>query len=191
MLHINKLKFGLKEKNTLKKFTQNVSKFVSYDSTVLNVGKKNKNDTKILVTIGPKSCSSDSILAISKFTNLFRINGSHNSINWHTNVSKKIKAICPNSFILLDIPGLKPRTDNKVDIKIKKNQLVNFTYCGAKTEKGILSIETTKPLPYVNDPVDEFSLSDGLYKFKFVKSYKNFIQGISTTEFILKPKKIW
>ena len=58
-----------------------------------------------------KSCSINSIYNISKFTNYFRINGSHNSMEWHIKISKRIKEICPESFILLDIPGLKPRTN--------------------------------------------------------------------------------
>ena len=88
--------------------------------------KISKKDVKILATIGPKSCSENSIKKISKYTNLFRINGSHNTLDWHVKVSKKIKEICPESFILLDIPGLKPRTNNNEIINIKKDQIVNI-----------------------------------------------------------------
>ena len=102
---------------------------------------------KILATIGPKSCSENSIKTISKYTNLFRINGSHNTLDWHLKVSKRIKAICPESFILLDIPGLKPRTNNKKIINIKKGQIVTFSYGNIKVDDDILSIKTTNLFP--------------------------------------------
>ena len=83
---------------------------------------------KIIATIGPASESFESIIKINKYTNLFRLNGSHNSIIWHRNISKKIKLANINNKILLDIPGIKPRTDNKNDINIKKNDLVIFYF---------------------------------------------------------------
>ena len=46
---------------------------------------------KILPTIGPSSEKEESIRKILNFTNLVRTNGSHNSINWHENISKVIK----------------------------------------------------------------------------------------------------
>ncbi len=189
MLHINKFKFGLKEKNNRKELIKKISYDINYSPLNFPFDKKSKKETKILATIGPKSCSSNSINRISKFTNLFRINGSHNSIEWHVKISKKIKEICPDSFILLDIPGLKPRTNNTNDIYIKKNQMVKFFYGRECDEQGILSVETTKPLPKINDKVKEFSVSDGLFKFQYVKNKNNYIQGISKTTFKLKTKK--
>ena len=189
MLHINKFKFGLKEKNNRKGLITNTSYDINFNHLNFPFGEKLKKETKILATIGPKSCSSNSINKISKFTNLFRINGSHNSIEWHVRISKKIKELCPNSFILLDMPGLKPRTNNINDIYIKKNQLVRFFYGRACDEEGVLSIETTKPLPKINDMVKEFSVSDGLFKFQYVKNKNNYIQGLSKTSFKLKTKK--
>ena len=111
MLHINKFKFGLKE-NTFEICKDHHTHFPNSLSSVTS-GKKSKKNVKILATIGPKSCSENSIKKISKYTNLFRINGSHNTLDWHVKISKRIKDICPESFILLDIPGLKPRTNNK------------------------------------------------------------------------------
>lgn len=189
MLHINKFKFGLKENTHL------IRSFTRKDATINDkiikspFVKKSKERIKILATIGPKSCTRNSIKKISNYTNLFRLNGSHNNINWHIEVSKKIKEICPNSFILLDIPGLKPRTKNSKEIKIKKNQLITFSYGENQFEKDILSVETTKPLPKINNSIKEFSISDGLFKFVHLKNSKNNIQGISTSNFILKPKK--
>ena len=46
----------------------------------------------ILATIGPSTCSDKDLKTISKYTNFLRINGSHNTINWHEKVSKKLEA---------------------------------------------------------------------------------------------------
>ena len=111
MLHINKFKFGLEEKRNLKSITKKKIDDINFNLIRFPFGKISKKETEILATIGPKSCSINSIYNISNFTNYFRINGSHNSIEWHIKISKRIKEICPESFILLDIPGLKPRTN--------------------------------------------------------------------------------
>jgi len=187
MLNINKFKFGLKE-NAIEiskgRHTQLPFSLLSVTS-----GKKSKKNVKILATIGPKSCSVNSIKTISKYTDLFRINGSHNTLDWHLKISKRIKAISPESFILLDIPGLKPRTNNKKIIHIKKGQVVTFSYGNIKVDDDILSIKTTKPLPKINKCLSEFSLSDGQFIFSHVKNKKNLIQGISKTSFKLMPQK--
>ena len=90
-------------------------------------------------------------------------------------------------FILLDIPGLKPRTNNLKDIQIKKNQMVKFVFGKQDNEEGVLSIETTKPLPEIKNRVQEFSVSDGLFKFEY--KIKTILFRISKNTFKLKPKK--
>ena len=187
MLHINKFKFGLKE-NTLEICKDHHTHFPNSLLSVTS-GKKSKKSVKILATVGPKSCSENSIKKISKYTNLFRINGSHNTLDWHVKISKRIKDICPESFILLDIPGLKPRTNNNEIIDIKKDQTVTFSFGNIKVDDGILSIKTTKPLPKIKKCLSEFSVSDGQFIFNHVKNKKNLIQGISKTYFKLKPQK--
>ena len=87
MLHINKFKFGLKE-NSIDILKDHYSHF---PNSLLRVtsGKKSKKNVKILATIGPKSSSENAIKKISKYTNLFRINGSHNTIDWHVKYENK------------------------------------------------------------------------------------------------------
>lgn len=187
MLHINKFKFGLNE-NVIE-LTQTDEKNCLNSLTKLPSKKKSKQDVKILATIGPKSCSEVSIKKILNYTKLFRINGSHNTLDWHIRVSKKIKEICPESFILLDIPGLKPRTNNDKVINVKKNQIVNFSYGNVKVDNNFLSVKTTKPLPNIKNGVTEFSVSDGQFIFEYIQNKKNLIQGISKNTFKLKPKK--
>ena len=187
MLHINKFKFGLNE--DVVEVTQNDQiKSLNY-LTKSSSNKISKQDVKILATIGPKSCSEDSIKKILNYTKLLRINGSHNTLDWHIRVSKRIKEICPESFILLDIPGLKPRTNNDKVINVKKDQIINFSYGNVKIDNNFLSIKTTKPLPDIKNSVAEFSVSDGQFIFEYIQHKKNLIQGISKNSFKLKPKK--
>ena len=140
MLHINKFKFGLEEKRNLKSITKKIDD-INFNLIRFPFWEISKKETEILATIGPKSCSINSIYNISKFTNYFRINGSHNSMEWHIKISKRIKEICPESFILLDIPGLKPRTNNLKDIQIKKNQMVKFVFGKQDNEEGFYQLK--------------------------------------------------
>ena len=84
--------------------------------------------SKILATIGPASDSINDIKRITKITSTLRINGSHNSLNWHKKISKRIKDNNPLSTVLLDVPGIKPRTANTSEINIKKGEKIIFAY---------------------------------------------------------------
>ena len=64
---------------------------------------------KIISTIGPVTQSLESIKYINKFSNLFRLNSSHNIISWHYDIAKKIKLASKENKILIDIPGIKPQ----------------------------------------------------------------------------------
>ena len=75
---------------------------------------------RILPTIGPVSENLRSLKKISEYTEIFRLNGSHNNIKWHKKISINLKSINKNNKILIDIPGVKPRTNNNEIVKIKK-----------------------------------------------------------------------
>ena len=45
---------------------------------------------KILPTIGPISENLSSLKKLNKFTNTFRLNGSHNNFDWHKKIIKRI-----------------------------------------------------------------------------------------------------
>ena len=144
---------------------------------------------KILATIGPVSENTDSIKRINKYTNLFRLNGSHNSLAWHKKISDRIKSVNINNKILLDIPGIKPRTDNVININIKKNDLVIFYFKKCAYKKNYIKVPLTNPIPSINFKVKKFSLSDGQYSFRIVKKKKDVLIGKSYQSFVLKPKK--
>ena len=77
---------------------------------------------KIIATVGPASDSMEVLRNFSKTTKLFRLNGSHNTLMWHQKIAKKIRKVCPDALILMDIPGVKPRTNNKVAVEIQAGQ---------------------------------------------------------------------
>ena len=141
---------------------------------------------KILPTIGPKTDNTDSITFISKFTNFLRLNGSHGNYEWHRSTIQKIRDVNSDIIILLDIPGIKPRTGNKENIEIKKGQEVTFFYGEEISEEAI---PLTRRLPKIKKMPDKFSLNDGQHYFKTIYLKENSIKGISLSSFTLKSKK--
>ena len=143
--------------------------------------------TNILATIGTSTESIKSLKELNKFTNCFRLNLSHNSLSWHKKISKRIKKNFKHSTILIDLPGVKPRTSNNKDIVIKKNQLVKFFYEKKEEESKILSIQLTNQLPKSNKR--NLTLSDGKYYFSIKKRTNNSIICKSHETFLLKPRQ--
>lgn len=146
--------------------------------------------SNILCTIGPVSQNFNNLKKVLKYSKFVRLNGAHNTIEWHKKISNLIKKISPNCKILIDLPGIKPRTENLNDLKIKKNEIVKFYFSKKKLkkQKNLLNIPLTKPLPKYGN-IKNFTLSDGRYNFKYISSGKNFIIGKSLNEFNLFPKK--
>ena len=100
---------------------------------------------KILPTIGPATEKAKDLKFLFNYCSMVRLNTSHNNIQWHKKLIKLIKKINNKVDILVDIPGVKPRTNNRKDIYIKKNNIVEFGY-NLKTIKEN-SVELTRKLP--------------------------------------------
>lgn len=67
--------------------------------------------TKIVCTIGPRTESEAGIRALADAgMDVARLNGSHNSLDWHAATIARIRKVVPHVPILLDIPGRKIRT---------------------------------------------------------------------------------
>ena len=98
--------------------------------------------TKILATIGPAS-DGKRLKFIVKRYQLIRFNTSHNSLKWHEQNINQIKKIDPNKLILVDIPGIKPRTSNIKSIQIKKGAIVKFS--NRKKAKNIIQLSNPTP----------------------------------------------
>lgn len=140
--------------------------------------------TKILSTIGPASEGRQLNYLIKK-SEIVRLNMSHNSKEWHDKVIEKIRKFDKKKLILVDIPGVKPRTKNDTIFEIKKGQKLDFKY----TFNNFVGIKISNPLPKLKKNVKKFSLSDGSYTFKLIKSKGNFLQGISEQNFMLSSGK--
>jgi pyruvate kinase len=73
------------------------------------------NNTRIVATIGPATNNENSLRALhSAGMSIARLNGSHNSLEWHAEVIALIHKVLPDTPILLDIPGRKIRTTQLV-----------------------------------------------------------------------------
>ena len=69
--------------------------------------------TKIVATIGPETCTAAKLKSLYKAgMDIARLNGSHNTLEWHKKIMKGIREQLPMVPILLDIPGKKIRTEN-------------------------------------------------------------------------------
>lgn len=142
---------------------------------------------KMLVTIGPSSEASKDITAISRQSNLYRLNGSHGTLEWHSDVVARIRKIDPAAFVLMDIPGIKPRTSNVQSVEVEQNQIVSFGEL--QTPKAEIHIGLTKPIPTLSDDVSTFSVNDGQFQFDVVESSQSGVSGRSRASFTLLPKK--
>jgi pyruvate kinase len=144
--------------------------------------------TKILVTIGPASTNSELITEFARHTKLFRLNGSHNTLEWHKDIVSKIRKLVPDAFILLDIPGAKPRTSNIEPISIKKGQNVVFGSPQIRCEELVVGL--TKPLPASDKNYQHnFSINDGQYLFDIIDVKDSHVVGRSRGDFLLLPRK--
>ncbi len=144
---------------------------------------------KILPTIGPVSENTFSLKKILTTSDIVRINGSHNTIKWHETISKRVKRINSDTKILLDIPGVKPRTKNLYNLHINKNQIVYFSFEKKNNRKNILNIPCSNKLPKKINKSKLLTLDDGKFVFKILKIYKFGILAKSTYNFDLKSNK--
>ena len=142
---------------------------------------------KTLITIGPDTDNDKTITYFSKKHNLFRFNGSHSDIDWHFKAINRLLTINTDAFVLLDIPGSKPRTANTSTVHIEKYQSVTFgDHHGDPLETHI---KCTKSLPKIDPDTTVFSVNDGQFTFDVTEIGSNYITGVSRDEFKLLPRK--
>ena len=69
------------------------------------------SQTKIVATIGPTSANPQKLKELHDAgMSMTRLNGSHNTLDWHSDTIRMIRETLPDTPILLDIPGRKIRT---------------------------------------------------------------------------------
>lgn len=67
--------------------------------------------TKIVATLGPETAKPDAIKKlIDCGMSVVRLNGSHNTIEWHIETIRTVRSVNPMIPILVDLPGRKIRT---------------------------------------------------------------------------------
>lgn len=143
---------------------------------------------KILPTIGPSTENIKDLKFLFNYCSMARLNSSHNEIKWHKKMINLIKKVDNNIDILIDIPGVKPRTNNKSKIKIKKNEIVYFGHNLKLKDK--ICINLTRKLPKKKNKLNKlFSLDDGKIIFKLISFNNKFISGKALHDCIIKPKK--
>lgn len=143
---------------------------------------------KILPTIGPVTEKINNLKYLFNFCSMVRLNSSHNKISWHKKTIKKIKKINNKIDILVDIPGVKPRTNNENAIKIKKNEIVFFGHNIKQKNKYYINL--TRKLPRKKGKDKKiFSLDDGKILFKLINFNDKFISGKALHDCMIQPKK--
>tara|TARA_Y100000590_G_scaffold470608_1_gene666890 strand:- start:30488 stop:31885 length:1398 start_codon:yes stop_codon:yes gene_type:complete len=144
----------------------------------------------VIATIGPATEERKNLVTLLKLCDIVRINGGHNTLSWHKNVSSNVKKIDSTKVILIDVPGIKPRTLNKKPIIIKKGEKIIF--CGKEkklSKSNYKIVKLSNPLPKNYKKNKHFSISDGQFSFSLIKYGKNYVIGKSKVNFILLPNK--
>lgn len=126
--------------------------------------------TKIVATIGPITANPTMLKKMYKAgMSVARLNGSHNSLDWHSKTIRLIKKTIPDCPILLDIPGKKIRTARlNIEPNFKKNDiLIITTKSGFKGENKI-SITNNQLHRFLKKGNTVYA-DDGTLKFLVIK----------------------
>ncbi|RPG87082.1 MAG: pyruvate kinase [Crocinitomicaceae bacterium TMED209] len=132
-----------------------------------------KQKIKIVATIGPVSAKPNMLKKMYKAgMSIARLNGSHNTLDWHSKTIKLIKDIIPDCPILLDIPGKKIRTIKLIiEPEFKKNNILILTTSPGHYGEKKISI-TNQSLHIFLKKGDILYADDGTLKFTVIKVIK-------------------
>ena len=146
--------------------------------------------TKIVATIGPKTANSKALNErFNAGMSVARLNGSHNSLDWHKKTIKLIKKVLPDCPILLDIPGKKIRTVKlSTEPKFRKNDVIIITTSKGYNGEKKVSITNNRLHKFITKG-DIVYADDGTLKFTVSKVHKNDIYLKAETHGILKSSK--
>ncbi len=154
-----------------------------------------QNNTKIIATLGPASCSKKAIYGLIKEgVDIFRLNFSHGTYNSYIDYIKNIREINKkygiNIPILQDLQGPKIRVDNLEDdsILLKKNQILKILPKKITGNQEQISISYKNLYKFVRLK-EKILLDDGKIELK-VMNIKNRIISVKVMNSgILKPRK--
>ncbi len=126
-----------------------------------------KKRTKIVATIGPASDSLEQIISLMRAgVNVFRLNFSHGTHEYHLEVLNRIREAIDNTGlvtgILQDISGPKVRVGElKEDFYLKRGDSINFkreTIEGSRLSDGLYEVSINE-----NRILDQLALGDAIY----------------------------
>lgn len=150
--------------------------------------------SKVIATIGPKTETKE---IISKLTDLgvklFRLNLSHNSIEWHLKVINNIRQVSPLSSILADIPGRKIRTTFNVSkekfYKDQKIYLVSNNFSQDSHKSNYIYEVNNNILFHMAKKGMKIYADDGRLSFEVENVNNKFITLIAKCEGFLRECK--
>ena len=146
--------------------------------------------TKIVATIGPKTSSPKKIMSLyNSGMDVARLNGSHNSLNWHRKTILEIRNQLPIIPILIDIPGKKIRTENlEYDFFFKAKDIIILTCDEEYSGPNKIPITNKKLYLYLKKG-NKILADDGTLSFKVQKVVKKDIYCVCLNKGQLKSKK--
>ena len=146
--------------------------------------------TKIVATIGPKTCTPVKLKSLYKAgMDIARLNGSHNSFEWHKEIIKIIREQLPMVPILLDIPGKKIRTENlKIEPSFNANDKIILTCDDNYTGTNKVPITNKKLYLYLKKGA-KILADDGTLSFIVDKIIKKDIHCLCLNKGKLRSKK--
>ncbi len=126
---------------------------------------------KIVATIGPVTNTPEMLKKMFKAgMSIARLNGSHNTLDWHSKTIKLIKKTLPDCPILLDIPGKKIRTAKlALEPIFKRNDTLILTTKPGFDGKKKISLTNDKLHLFLKKN-DLLYADDGTLKFKVIKT---------------------
>ena len=129
-----------------------------------------KQKIKIIATIGPASANPNMLKKMYEAgMSVARLNGSHNTLDWHSKTIKLIKHTIPDCPILLDIPGKKIRTIKLIiEPEFKRNDILILTTSPGHYGEKKISI-TNQRLHIFLKKGDILYADDGTLKFTVIK----------------------
>ena len=150
--------------------------------------------SKIIATIGPRTETKEEIRKLSDLgVDIFRLNLSHNNVEWHKKVIKRIREISPSSSIIADIPGRKIRTTFNVSKeKFKRAQTIylisNNLKQGFPKSNFIYEVNNNIIFSMVKKGIKIYA-DDGRLSFNVESVNEKYITLITTSDGVLKACK--
>ena len=145
---------------------------------------------KIVATIGPKTSNKKALENLySAGMSVARLNGSHNTLEWHSKVISLIKSTLPSVPILFDIPGKKIRTAQlKFEPKFNVSDEIILTTQKGFDGKNKVSLNNEHLHKYLSIG-DVILADDSILRFTVLKIVKKDIYCRAEVKGVLRSAK--